>query len=77
MSVEGRDEQFKFLRARVTNGTGIPGTLLTEDLRIACGDGAVEILQVQRPSRSIVSGREFMRGARLAPGAVFERSQAP
>jgi methionyl-tRNA formyltransferase len=77
MSVEGRDEQFKFLRARVTNGTGIPGTLLSEDLRIACGDGAVEILQVQRPSRSIVSGREFMRGARLAPGAVFERSQAP
>jgi methionyl-tRNA formyltransferase len=77
MSVEGRDEQFKFLRARVTTGTGFPGTLLTEDMRIACGAGAVEILQVQRPSRSIVSGRELMRGARLAPGVVFERSDAP
>jgi methionyl-tRNA formyltransferase len=77
MLVEGRDEQFKFLRARVTTGTGFPGTLLTEDMRIACGDGAVEILQVQRPSRSIVSGRELMRGARLAPGVVFERSHAP
>jgi methionyl-tRNA formyltransferase len=77
MSVEGRDEQFKFLRVRVTPGTGFPGTLLTEDMRIACGDGAVEILQVQRPSRSIVSGRELMRGARLSPGVVFERSRAP
>jgi methionyl-tRNA formyltransferase len=77
MSVEGRDEQFKFLRVRVTTGTGIPGTLLTEDMRIACGAGALEILQVQRPSRSIVSGRELMRGARLAPGVVFERSRVP
>ena len=77
MSVEGRDEQFKFLRVRVTPGTGFPGTLLTEDMRIACGEGAVEILQVQRPSGSIVSGRELMRGARLAPGVLFERSRAP
>ena len=76
MSLEGRDEQVKFLRARVTTGTGIPGTLLAEDMRIACGDGAVEILQAQRPGRSIVSGRELMRGARLAPGVVFERSHA-
>ena len=44
---------------------------------VGCGDGAVEILQVQRPSRSIVSGRELMRGARLSPGVVFERSRAP
>jgi methionyl-tRNA formyltransferase len=77
MLVEGRHEQFKFLRARVTAGAGFPGTLLTEDMRIACGEGAVEILQVQRPSRSIVSGRELMRGARLAPGVLFERSRAP
>jgi methionyl-tRNA formyltransferase len=77
MSLDGRDEQVKFLGARVTTGTGIPGTLLAEDMRIACGDGAVEILQAQRPGRSIVSGRELMRGARLAPGVVFERSRAP
>jgi methionyl-tRNA formyltransferase len=73
----GRDEQVKFLRAKVTTGTGFPGTLLTKDMRIACGDGAVEILQVQRPSRSIVSGRELVRGARLAPGVIFERSHGP
>jgi methionyl-tRNA formyltransferase len=77
MSVEGRDEQVKFLRARVATGTGFPGTLLTEDMRIACGDGAIEILEVQRPSRSPVSGRELVRGARLPPGVVFERSHVP
>ena len=77
MSVEGRDEQVKFLRAKVTTGTGFPATLLTEDMRIACGDGAVEILQVQHASRSIMSGRELVRGARLAPGVIFERSHGP
>jgi methionyl-tRNA formyltransferase len=77
MRVDGRDEQVKFLRVRVTTGTGFPGTLLTEDMRIACGDGAIEILQVQRPGRSTVSGRELVRGARLAPGVVFERSHVP
>jgi methionyl-tRNA formyltransferase len=77
MSIEGRHEQVKFLRAKVTSGTGFPGTLLTEDMRIACGDGAIEILQVQRSSRSMVSGRELVRGARLAPGVVFERSHVP
>jgi methionyl-tRNA formyltransferase len=77
MSVEGRDEQVKFLGAKVTTGTGPPGALLTEDMRIACGDGAIEILQVQRPNRSIMSGRELVRGARLAPGLVFERSHVP
>jgi methionyl-tRNA formyltransferase len=77
MSVEGRDEQVKFLRAKVTTWTGFPGTLPTEHMRIACGDGAVEIFQLQRPSGSIVSGRELVRGARLAPGVIFERSHGP
>jgi methionyl-tRNA formyltransferase len=77
MSVEGRDEQVKFLRAKVTTWTGFPGTLPTEHMRIACGDGAVEIFQLQRPSGSIVSGRELVRGARFAPGVTFERSHGP
>jgi methionyl-tRNA formyltransferase len=69
-----RDEHIKFLRAEVTTGRGPPGMLLTEDMRIACGEGAVQILQVQRPGKSIMSGGELMHGARLAPGAIFAPS---
>ena len=57
--VSDRNENVKFLRAKVTAGTGLPGTLLTEDMCIACGEGAVKILQVQRPGKSISSGREL------------------
>ena len=66
-----RGAHIKFLRAEVTTGSGAPGILLREDLRIACGEGAVQILQVQRPGKSIMSGRELIHGARLVPGAIF------
>jgi methionyl-tRNA formyltransferase len=51
-----RNENVKFLHAKVTTGTGLSGMLLTEDMCIACGEGAVKILQVQRPVKSILSG---------------------
>ena len=60
----------------INNGGKAPSGLRTP-LTIACGDGAVEILQVQHASRSIMSGRELVRGARLAPGVIFERSHGP
>ncbi|HXE24657.1 MAG TPA: methionyl-tRNA formyltransferase [Roseiarcus sp.] len=75
--IGNREENIKFLRVEVTTGTGSPGTLLAEDMRIACGAGAIRILQAQRPGRTAMSGGELMRGAKLGPGAVFTQSRAP
>ena len=72
-----RDENIKFFRAEVTTGTGMPGMLLSEDMRVACGAGAIRVLQGQRSGKTVMSGRELMRGAKLAPGAVFTLSRAP
>ncbi|GHE64519.1 methionyl-tRNA formyltransferase [Camelimonas fluminis] len=46
-----------------------PGTLLAPDMTIACGKGAIRVLRAQRAGKSAVTAGEFMRGARLAPGA--------
>jgi len=70
-------ESIKFLRAEVTEGTGSPGTLLCDDMSVACGARAIRILQGQRSGKARMSGRELMRGAKLAPGAVFTGSRAP
>jgi methionyl-tRNA formyltransferase len=72
-----RDEDIKFFRAEVTTGTGTPGMLLSEDMRVACGAGAIRVLQAQRSGKVVMSGRELVRGATLAPGAVFTQSRGP
>jgi methionyl-tRNA formyltransferase len=72
--VGNRDESIKFFRAEVSTGTGPPGTLLSEDMTVSCGAGAIRIVQAQRPGRTVMSGGELMRGAKLAPGAVFAQS---
>jgi methionyl-tRNA formyltransferase len=69
--IGNRRENIKFFRAEVTSGNGSPGVLLSEDMRIACGVGAIRVLQGQRSGKTVMSGRELMRGAALVPGLVF------
>jgi methionyl-tRNA formyltransferase len=69
-----RHETIKFFRAEVAMGTGSPGMLLSEDMRIACGVGAVRVLQGQRAGKTMMNGHELMRGAKLAPGVNFDNS---
>jgi methionyl-tRNA formyltransferase len=75
--VGAREEGIKFLRVEVVAGTGQPGTLLSEDMSVACGTGAIRVLQGQRAGKTVMNGRELMRGAKLAPGSVFRKSIAP
>jgi methionyl-tRNA formyltransferase len=72
-----RHETVKFFRVEVAMGTGSPGMLLSEDMRIACGVGAVRVLQGQRAGKTMMSGHELMRGAKLARGVIFTQSNAP
>jgi methionyl-tRNA formyltransferase len=55
--------------ARPTAGTASPGTVLALDpLVVACGTGALLLVDVQAPGRRPVTGAEYARGARLHPG---------
>ncbi|MBM3607672.1 MAG: methionyl-tRNA formyltransferase [Alphaproteobacteria bacterium] len=60
-------ERVKVLRSQLAEGTGASGAVLDETLTIACGEGAVRLLQVQRAGRGIAGAQDFLRGAKLAP----------
>lgn len=63
-------KRLKLLQSRVASGTGSPGTVL-EGLKIACGEGAVEITRVQPEGKGAMDTKDWLLGARIAPGTVF------
>ncbi|NWG71565.1 MAG: methionyl-tRNA formyltransferase [Parvularculaceae bacterium] len=64
------NERVKILLSRLAEGSGAPGEVLHADDRLvaACGDGAVELVRLQRAGRSPQSAAEFLRGFPLRPG---------
>jgi len=58
----------KVLRSTKSEGSGVRGTALDDKLTIACGDGAVRLVQVQRAGRQPMSAEEFLRGTPVKAG---------
>ena len=67
----GKTERLKVLRSAPVDLTGIAGTLLDEELTIACGEGAIRLLEVQRAGGKPVTAPEFLHGAKLTKGIVL------
>jgi methionyl-tRNA formyltransferase len=59
----------KALRSTKGEGKGPPGTVLDDHLTIACGTGAVRLVQVQREGKRPMSAQEFLRGTPVKRGA--------
>ena len=64
--------RIRVLRTTRGGGSGLPGTVLDRALTIACGDGAVRILELQRAGRQPMKTEEFLRGTAIAPGQRFQ-----
>lgn len=76
----GEAERIKFHRARALpeaiEGRPVPGEILEADstagrLVIACGEGAIEALELQAPGRKSMPSGAFLNGFALAPGDRF------
>jgi len=67
---EAKGERIKALLSRPAAGAGAPGSVLDTDGRliVACGEGAVELLTVQRAGRSAQDAAAFLRGFALRAG---------
>ena len=61
-------ERIKLLEARVGDGAGAPGEVLDDSLAVACGDGSLHPLQVQRAGRGPMTPAELLRGFPIAAG---------
>lgn len=64
--------RIKALMSRVSaRGAGAPGEVLDGDLRIACGEGVVRLLRVQRAGKAAQAADEMLRGFPLPAGTVL------
>jgi methionyl-tRNA formyltransferase len=67
------NEPVKIWRARVVERSGEPGAVqpASDELVIACGEGALAVAELQRAGGRRLSAQEFLRGHRLPAGARF------
>lgn len=63
MVINGKTERVKILRSEVVRGSGAPGSLLDDQLTVACRDGALRLVQLQRSGGKPMLANEFLRGA--------------
>jgi methionyl-tRNA formyltransferase len=67
--LDGEATRLKILRCQLANGHGAPGAVLDEKLTIACGEGAIRVVELQRAGKGPMRAEDFLRGSPLAPPA--------
>jgi methionyl-tRNA formyltransferase len=67
MPLEGAPRRVKILRCQFADGTGAPGELLGDHLTVACKEGALRILELQRAGKQPMKADEFLRGTSVKP----------
>jgi methionyl-tRNA formyltransferase len=65
----GEAARVKILRCEFAKGSGAPGSVLDDALAIACGDGAIRIIELQRAGKAPMKAADFLRGTPLRPPA--------
>ena len=65
---DGKRERIKVLRASLASGSGEPGTVLDDNLTIACGEGAVRLVELQRAGKKPMPAVEVLRGFPIPAG---------
>ena len=68
---DAKGERIKLRAAELVPGQGAPGTVLDAAPTIACGTGALRLVNLQRPGRAPLDGAAFLRGFALPPGTVL------
>jgi len=71
MAQGSQPRRVRALRSARGEGAGRPGLVLDGRLTVACGEGAVRLIEVQRAGARPLSAEEFLRGTPLPAGAVL------
>ena len=83
IEIGGRTERLKLLRSTLVDGQsltedwspsegmGESGGILDDRLTVACGTGAVRLVEVQRAGGRPAAAQEFLRGAKIEKGMKF------
>lgn len=64
---ELENARVKILRCELAKGAGAPGEVLDDQLTVACGDGAIRFLELQREGKARMQATDFLRGVPVKP----------
>jgi methionyl-tRNA formyltransferase len=64
--------RLRVLAAIPVEGRGVPGTVISAPLTVACGTGALRLDRVQRAGKSAMSADDFIRGNQVPVGTVLQ-----
>ncbi|MBD9649313.1 methionyl-tRNA formyltransferase [Ensifer sp. ENS09] len=68
LEIAGKPERIKVLNSQPASGAGEAGTVLDDNLTIACAEGAVRLTRLQRAGGKALDAADFLRGTPVAPG---------
>lgn len=68
LDIAGKPERIKVLNSQPASGAGEAGTVLDDNLTIACAEGAVRLTRLQRAGGKALDAADFLRGTPVAPG---------
>ena len=71
VTIEDAPVRVKILRCVRASRGGAPGDVLDDHLTVACGQGAIRLLELQRAGKAPMKAAEFLRGTPLKAGARF------
>ena len=63
------EARVKVLRSTLADGSAAPGTVLDDRLTIACGTGAVRLVELQKAGKQPMGAETFLRGNAVPPGS--------
>ena len=66
-------ERIKILAGTIVNGSGKAGTILDDQLLVACGEGAYRIDRAQRAGKGAMDRHEFLLGMPVPKNSRFSR----
>jgi len=68
---EYENERYKVLRAKISTANGKPGSILDENLTVACKSNSIQILELQRQGKNKQTTKEFLLGKKISNGSIL------
>ena len=65
-------ERYRVLVAEISEKTGAAGTVLDDELTIACATGAIRPILIQRAGKPAMPTADLLRGKPIPPGTILQ-----
>ena len=60
--------RYKILKASISKNIATPGTVINDNIEVACGTNSIKILKIQKEGKKIQNIKDFMLGTKIKQG---------